>query len=425
MSRPGTGQIVGSFALGVVLLSTSTVLLFGLVAKQPCADGRWSDGRQYRRLCYSDIVPLYGTEHLQGGRLPFLNACPAETDDHCDEYPVLTMYLMRVGAWIGTGYGGFFYANVALLSVLALLTAWFLYLMAGTRALYLALAPTLLIYAFVNWDLLAVALATAATFAYLRDRDAASGALLGLGAAAKFYPGLLVIPFVLGRVRQRRPAEATQLVVWSVVAYAGANLPFAVAAPHPWATFFRFNTARPVDWDSLWFAACQRLHGGTGCAWSPHLIDTLSLVAFAAVAAAVWFLKRAREPDFPRWTFGLPLIIAFLLTNKVYSPQYGLWLLPWFALALPDWRLFAAFEAADVAVFVTRFTWFGRLAATSGDPAFAGFHGAPLGAFELAVAVRAAALVACLVVWVLRETEELPAPTTTGSLGMVLSRASR
>ena len=76
-------------------------------------------------------------------------------------------------------------------------------------------------------------------------------------------------------------------------------------------------------------------------------------------------------------------------------------------------------------MFVTRFTWFGRLAATSGDPAFAGFHGAPLGAFELAVVVRVAALVACLVVWVVRETEELPAPTTTGSLGMVLSRASR
>jgi hypothetical protein len=138
----------------------------------------------------------------------------------------------------------------------------------------------------------------------------------------------------------------------------------------------------------------------------------------------VWFLKRARQPDFPRWKFGLPLIIAFLLTNKVYSPQYGLWLLPWFALALPDWRLFAAFEAADVAVFATRFTWFGRLAATSGDPAFAGFHGAPLGAFELAVVIRAAVLVACLVAWVVRETEELPAPATTGRLGMALSRAA-
>ena len=64
--------------------------------------------------------------------------------------------------------------------------------------------------------------------------------------------------------------------------------------------------------------------------------------------------------------------------------------------------LFAAFEAADLAVFVTRFTWFGRLQ---------GLGGASLGAFQVALAVRAAVLVACLVAWVLQGKEEIaPAP---------------
>ena len=44
-----------------------------------------------------------------------------------------------------------------------------------------------------------------------------------------------------------------------------------------------------------------------------------------------------------------------MLSNKVYSPQFSLWLLPWFALALPNLRLFIAFEAADVIVFLTEF----------------------------------------------------------------------
>ena len=69
------------------------------------------------------------------------------------------------------------------------------------------------------------------------------------------------------------------------------------------------------------------------------------------------------------WLLGLvafvgrqPLILAylvagFLLTNKVYSPQYGLWLLPWFALVFPDLRIFLAFEATEVAVFITRFSF--------------------------------------------------------------------
>ncbi len=79
----------------------------------------------------------------------------------------------------------------------------------------------------------------------------------------------------------------------------------------------------------------------------------------------------------------MPLIVLFLLSNKVYSPQYGLWLLPWFALALPRLVTFLAFSLADVAVFVTRFTWFGRL---EGAP------GASQELFEVAVLVRAAVL---------------------------------
>jgi uncharacterized membrane protein len=408
MDEPGAARAIGSVTAGVVLVATGLVLAAGLLLKAPCATGNWGDGRQYRKLCYSDIVPLYGTEQLAGGRIPYLDRCSgAET---CDEYPVLTMFFMRAAAWMAdihkavangpAPYGSFFYVNVVLLSGCALLTAWLLWLMVGARALYFALAPTLLLYGFMNWDLLAVALATAGTYAYLRSRDGPAGALLGLGAAAKLYPGLLVVPFALGRLKEGRREGAGHLVTWSVVAFAAANLPFALAAPHSWATFFRFNTTRPVDWDSLWYGVCQRIHGGVACPWSARLINGASLALFLALAAGLWALRRARDPDFPRWTFGFPLIVAFLLTNKVYSPQYGLWLLPWFALALPNPWLFGAFELADVAVFATRFTWFGRLSHDYGQPQFFGYHGVPLGAFELAVAVRAAILVACLAAWV-------------------------
>jgi uncharacterized membrane protein len=409
----GPARAVSSVSLGVVLASTALVLALGAAVKAPCASGNWGDGRQYRQLCYSDIVPLYGTEYLQGSRIPFLDRCPPQADDHCDEYPVLTMFFMRAAAWVGHGYAGFFSANAVGLTACGLLTAWFLYRLVGARALYFALAPTLLVYGFVNWDLLAVALATAATYVYLaRRRDATAGALLGLGAAAKLYPGLLVVPFGLGRLHERRREVAMDVALWAVIAFALFNLPVALAARHSWATFFRFNAGRSVDWDSLWYVACQRLHGGIGCPWSARLMNVVSIVAFVGLAAGIWFLRRARNPDFPRWTFGLPLIIAFLLSNKVYSPQYGLWLLPWFALALPNPWLFGAFELADVAVFVTRFTWFGRLAHESGSQGFYGYHGVPLGAFELAVVIRAAILVACLVAWIRTEPEPLVLPRT-------------
>jgi uncharacterized membrane protein len=334
------------------------------------------------------------------------------------------MYFMRAAAWLSGGFGSFFWVNAFLLAICAMLVSLLLYRMVGGRALFFAVAPTLLIYAFVNWDLWPALLATAGTYAFLRGRDAGGGVLLGLGAAAKAYPGLLAVPFAADRLRGggRGRERALAVVAWTVIAWIAVNLPFAVAARSSWWTFFRFNAERPVDWDSLWFVACTRLHGSASCSWSPRLVNLGSLAAFVAVTAVVWIVRARRDPGFPRWTLGFPILVAFLLTNKVYSPQYGIWLLPWFALALPSPWLFGLFEAADVAVFVTRFSWFGRLAAEGGDPAFTGYGGVPLGGFQVALVLRAVILVACLVAWTARRDE---APVTAEPLRLSPAGARR
>ena len=389
---------VRQIGLGLVLAALAGTLAAGFAVKAPCASGDWADGRQYTKLCYSDIVPLLRAEELTGDRLPFLEACEETQSGACDEYPVLSMWAMRLTAWVsGPNVGAFFTANVALLTIAAFVTTLCLYLMVGGRAMYFALAPTLLIYAFVNWDLLAVSFATAGTLLYLRRRDVAAGALLGLGAATKLYPALLVVPFVAGRFRSREPDRGIHLVWAAAGAWAIVNVPFVIAAPSGWWEFFRFNAERPTDWDSLWLIACHRVGGEYPCGGT-RIINALSLLVFVTLVTVVWRWKAARHPGMARWTLGFPILVLFLLSNKVYSPQYSLWLLPWFALALPDLRLFAAFEAADVAVFVTRFWWFAELT---------GFEGTPFGAFELAVLVRALILVACLVAWVRRRE---PAP---------------
>ena len=389
--------------LGIVLACLAATLALGLAVKGPCASGEWGDGRQYERLCYSDIVPLLGTEQLTGDRLPYLDAC-AEGDGQCDEYPVLSMYAMRAAAWASDGVLGFFAANAVFLALAAFATALCLYLLVGPRALYFALAPTLAIYAFMNWDLIAVAFATAATLAYARRRDVASGVLLGLGAAAKLYPALLVIPFVAGRFRERDPDAGIHLAWAAIAAWLAVNAPFALAAPTSWWRFFEFNAERPADWDSLWFIGCHQATGELYCE-PTGLINAGSLTLFLVSSALVWWVKRRREPDFARWTLGLPILVLFLLTNKVYSPQYGLWLLPWFALALPSPGTFVAFSLADTAVFVTRFSWFGE---------FAGLGGLPIAAFEAAVLIRAFVLVWCIVEWVRRPHHDLlPQPAVT------------
>ncbi|MFI5393495.1 MAG: glycosyltransferase family 87 protein [Myxococcota bacterium] len=395
-ARPRRGARA-TVSLGLVLVCVIGTMALGAAVKSPCASGSWSDGRQYTWLCYSDIVPLLDTEQLFDGgqRLPFLDACEAREGQNCDEYPVVTMYFIRLAGWIsGNHHSGFYVVNALMLLGCAVAIAVCLYVLNGARALYFALAPTLLIYGTMNWDLLAVLFATVAMVLFFRRRDTGAGAALGLGAAVKFYPMLLALPLILQRMRDRSPDRAIA-IGWSTAgAWLLVNLPFAVVALSAWFTFFRFNSQRPADFDSSWYLACEHL----GRCFSVKTINLASLAMFGLSFCVVWAIKARRHPTFAPWTLGFPLIVLFLLTSKVYSPQYGLWLLPWFALALPRMREFVAFELADIAVFVTRFWFFGDLT---------GGFGVPQGAFEIAVVFRSLVLVWCVVAWIRRTTDPL------------------
>jgi uncharacterized membrane protein len=383
----------------LVLAATTLTMAAGWLLKSPCL-GSWADGRQYTLLCYSDVAALYSSNDRDRGldedRVPYV--------DGENEYPVLTGLVMWMAALPAVSYPSFFGWTSLLLLGAALAAAWALHRMVGDRALLFALAPTLLIYGFLNWDLVPVALATGATLAFLGARAGTAGGLLGAGAAAKLYPALLAVPFALDRLRAGRSRDAGRLVLWAVAVWAAVNLPFAVLGFDRWSEFFRFNSARGADWDSVWFLLSRHL----GFGWDVTALNLLTAAAFVGAAAAVWIAVERRRPGFPAWTFGFPLLVVFLLTSKVYSPQYGLWLLPWFALVLPDLRLFAAFEVADVAVFITRFQFFARY-----DDVGAGL---PFWAFEVAVLVRAAILVACVVAWVRRPGPPIEEPRPVPAL---------
>ena len=291
-------------------------------------------------LCYTDIVPLLGDRAARRRAAAVLRRVRKPRENNCDEYPVLTMYLMRAAAWIsGNDYRGLLlHERGPPARVRRGSPSWCLWLLAGRRALWFALAPTLLIYGTINWDLAAVACATRrARRVVARRRDGWAGVLLGLGAATKFYPALLLVPLFLQGLQDREPDRSIRLLWWSAGTWVAVNLPFAVARrpgdpalPVGWSTFFSFNGGAHTR-------LRQRLvHRVPPRGRRLHLDRQREPVRADAVPRArrssrsSW--KARRDPSFPRWTIGVPLLICFLLTNKVYSPQYSLWLLPWFAL---------------------------------------------------------------------------------------------
>ena len=389
----------------MVVIAASATMAIAVAGRAPCV-ARYADGGP--TWCGTQIPDLYYAEDLVAARLPYVDGCRSLTTppQPCDEYPVLTMYAMRVGA-LGGGVSGFFYATAVLLSICAAIAGFVLARRTGIRALYFAAAPTLLLFGLMNWDLVGIVFMVLAIDAFLRDRDMLSGVWLGLAVAAKFFPVLLLVPFGLDRWRAGRRTDATRLVAGAGAAWLVVNVPFALLAFDRWSFFFRFNARRPPDIDTAWYAICQRGFHDVPC-MPTGLVNTASFVLFAAAAAIVWRAKASRDPEFRPWTMGFAILALFFLTNKVYSPQYDLWLLPWFALVLPNPVLFAAFAIAEVPVFLIRYQ----------DVL------APPGVgFQVAVLIRDLVLAACIVAY-MRERGTALGRVTPSALGTARLKAS-
>ncbi len=85
------------------------------------------------------------------------------------------------------------------------------------------------------------------------------------------------------------------------------------------------------------------------------MLNAVTAVLFVACCVAVAELVR-RAPVRPRLaSIAFLVVAAFLLTNKVWSPQYSLWLVPLAVLAYPRWRPLLAWMAVDA------FVWFPRM----------------------------------------------------------------
>jgi len=351
-----------------------------------------------------------------------------------------------------------------------------------------ALAPGLLLHVTTNWDLLATALAGLGLLAWARRRPALAGVLLGLGTATKLYPVLLLVPLLAlcwraGKLRAGLVTAAalalTALAVTVPVYLASpsfaevggvqvqvASSPWdrlpaqglAALAPHRSATapsgeavegvngvyrFVELNARRPADWDSLAYAlqstrgslsgplggAYDRLADlvlgdGSDASGTPRRLN-LSVALGAAATLALVVLLAVLAPRRPRLAqLAFLTVVGFLLTNKVFSPQYVLWLLPLAVLARPRWGPFLAWQATEAFLLFTRFYFFVSLPLGEGDQ---GSEGIDQSWFLGAVVLRDVALLllaAAVVRDVLRpERDVVRADGTDDPAGGVLDHA--
>lgn len=386
-------------------------LMIGFALKDQCTRHNW-DGFQYRSSCYNDVFSLYYFRGLQHRVFPYIHGdgvLENEKDQNGNqieigdlEYPVVTGYYVGAIAAIVRDGKAFFRANVAGLALFGLGAVALTTLLARDRRRigYFALAPSLMLYAFHNWDLLALFFLCAGLVAFRARRDTGAGVLLGIGAAAKVFPGLILPALALHRWREQRRVP-WMMVLAAAGSFAAVNLPVLLANWVGWAFPWKFQSTRFPNFETSWYMIYRHLQSVGGGFWAttyPKLTSYLAVALFAAGAIALLRAEARRDSSGPHATaFGLLLI--FLLSGKVYSPQYALWVLPFFVLVKMPWYSFAAFAITDAAAWFAVSAYF--LAApplSAGDPSLR------LTLLEIAVWVRYAVLVWLL--WLTRRAPE-------------------
>src|SRR2546425_8117289 len=157
------------------------------------------------------------------------------------------------------------------------------------RVLYFALGPSLALYAFNNWDLLAVGLATLGLLAYRREKDGWAGIAIGLGAAVKLYPALLLPGLLLAAWRASASASEGRrrlgrLVAGFAIGVGAPNLLVFLLSPRAWGFFWSFQSKRFPNPETSWFMLFRHVHGWPtpDAVWN-RLFPTVANVASAAL----------------------------------------------------------------------------------------------------------------------------------------------
>ena len=424
--------------------ATSAALLIGYLIKVQCAIHPWADNFQYSHLCYNDLQPLFGVRGISRGLMPYR--------DVQMEYPVLTGFFMHVVGVILRLFGAalnndrsYFHLSALFLAPFAFVTTMTLRpRVAAARLMLWAAGTPLVLYAFHNWDLLAVAGTMWALSTFERGQDRYSGASLAAGASAKLYsifllPGMLLARFAAGGLRKAMPLLLSFLLIYvlvnvPVIAWSGSlpgwtNDPAAAeyagsvqlreADANGWIGVWTFHADRYPDFGTAWYWLSRHARvllptmggggcdlEGQGCWWDPGahgFRDFVSIVSFLLFAfGSAWLLwrgwRRRDGADYPTVAVGMGIVALFLLTSKVHSPQYALWLVPLLAMLDVPWRRILLYLIGDIGVFVSGFYYFTVM--DQSDPWWQGV-------FEVAVLVRALAL-GLLVASSLRATRLMP-----------------
>ena len=359
------------FALAYVFLTLGGLSKANCSLGKPDDDGvlqlNWDGNRQFTSFCYNDIVPLYGARGLDQPGFVYDYSWGEDGLTRYMEYPVLaglfqqfTAFISRNTYFVASKFlpevGWYFWMTVLFLSIIWICTARMVAELAGNRiwdTLLVVGSPLLIMHAFTNWDIPSIFFLVAALLAARNKKWWLAGILIGAGTSFKLWPLFVLGAYLTITIRKRNLVPFFKMLAATVVTWLVINVPVYLRNADAWGEFNRLNTDRGWEWTTI-YAVISRTFGWSGFdtgEGAPVILNTVTFVLFAAGCLAV-LIMGLKAPKEPRVAELLCLIVGFfLLFNKVWSPQYSIWLIVPAVLALPHWKLLLTWMTVDMMVW--------------------------------------------------------------------------
>ncbi len=257
------------------------------------------------------------------------------------EYPVITGFFIYFMWRIGGNLFGYAISTWIFLTLSMVVTALMLdkltYLLKikNNRVLwFFVFAPSLLFFGIFNWDIIAVMLMVFAIYFFYKERPVMAGLFLSLGFNAKLFP-ILLLPIMLLKTDIKNAIKMA--LVFLAVSFI-LNGYFIINSFDVWKATYLFHSLREPNIDSIW----------TLTNLSTSAINLISMAIF--LLFYIVLIYHNKKYGFISLSFAS--ILLFLLFNKIFSPQYLLWLLPFFVLTQAITRkVFYSLEAINLMVF--------------------------------------------------------------------------
>jgi uncharacterized membrane protein len=236
-----------------------------------------------------------------------------------------------------------------------------------------------------RFDLFAAVLLAVAVWATLANRPTAAGIALGLGVLAKLFPIVAAPALAIAWLGPRDDRRLVRFGLATVLTIAVGLVPFVAMAGPEALSFLGYQAQRGLEVESFGagvvlldglvrgqpvemhapFKAVE-VFGPLAQSWL-SLLPFLTAAAFAALAFGAWRTVRSELEAAGRAsaetvvTLAGAAVMVLLVTSKVFSIQYVVWLLP-FAVLLSRWRFLLAATIVALTMPIHPFLFAGLIA---------------------------------------------------------------